>query len=1233
MALSPKNVDHYHIFLASPGDVSQERQVVRQFFEQYNRTTAHQWNAHFDVVDWENHTTVGVGRPQKLITEQTLEKYRASLALVVGIMGQRFGSPTGVAESGTEEEFNWAMESHLTRGFPEIKWFFRKVDKLDMPSSDPVQCRHALEQWDKVLAFRNRMRQMNNPLFYAEYPSAAGFSEVFARDLNLWLADPARPWSAPRRTQGLPSPPIQRLAMEPPTQQKSWRDYPPAELQAWVERHHAPLAEAFAGQKAVRERQVHVRLAVRLDLATSPRETRVLEPEDLTPLLEAGGSQVLLLSGDGGAGKTSLAFAMARWWLQGKPGGVVRLPVLIETGLAEGETVAQKVLAWLSDHLSEPPEAALVEALLRERRLVPILDHVSELSPEARQRLMAGLPPGLVVATSRSDDEAWPGRALRHIRPLPIALDRLQSFFAEYLKAREMAREMLSENACASSREMPSEKACDRGALLRDDELEQAQSRLRRIVGEKPITALLAQMFIDDVLANREKGFLAESVPQLMLSYLRRLDSQTDPEQRKRAGRTIDHALVQRALKRLALASHQQHGMEGEPAYQPREFSRGLAMAALWRGEPDGLATTASQAQALLGYLLDQRLLLHPGEDTSELRFPLDPLADYLAALAQLEVLEVLEALERVSVSRNAGPTEAWEEFLATLERRQAKGEDLSRMRGFLLALRDAALGRDGRGVPSAVPDRLAELGGLNPEKERERLAEQRARKWMWELVAQQPSERRDAISKLAAMATAEPEARRAVSVVATDRLIQVLANADLPAEEREEAAVVLGLIASKEAVEALESLARDGNQPPERRRMALEALGLAARDLPVGEGSPLRSRIQACLEEHLRADALDLLVEGDAGWAEHDRRLPVLQGASRGMQLAMSAELPLLGSAPPKRVPMLTLTALKEGEGLRIRTEVVEPEVWTLSLPAVEGLAPQQLELVVVPGAVYAIGSPEEEAGRGVYPRFRQNCKGVNVEAQRKVRMKAFALVRHPISQAQWRAVAELPEAERDLRSSPATYDARGLWERYAQPGGLAVDSVSWNDCQEWLKRLNRWLSQQWLAMGGQGEAPEFGLPSESQWEVACRAGTGTPFHFGDTLDPNWANYNGDSIYGAGRKGIVRQRPVPVGALGLVNRWGLAEMHGQLWEWCADQWHRNPEEGAIGDGSALVGPDLGLEGNQEQIYRLLRGGSWISGPVYARAAVRSSTRPDSVGPDVGVRPGCFSPPGLFLYT
>ena len=974
-----------------------------------------------------------------------------------------------------------------------------------------------------------------------------------------------------------------------------------------MDRHQSQLSDAFLGLPSVQSRQVHVPLDVCLTLAGAAvtEAPRLLKPEDLEPLLDAAGSHVLLLSGDGGAGKTSLAFAIARWWLEGKPGGVVRLPVLIETALGAQESVADRVRSWLRNQLAGAPEdelaPELIDSLLAAKRLIPIVDHLSELTPAAREQFLAALPPGLVVVTSRSDDDGFRDRPLSRIEPQRIAVERLQAFFLDYLRRK------------------------GQGEALSDDDLMPAQAQLKRIVGDKPITVLLAQMFIDDVIDKREEGLLAGSVPELMLSYVRRLDTPADPALRRRAGLVINEALVQRALRVVALASHRQ-GPGGQPLFQPLEFSDALARSALMAEEPAGLGLSREQAEALLGYLIELRLLLQPGAAVGRLRFPLDPLADHLAAAEQFE------RLEEQALSEGSG---VWEAFLAALEPRPEAERE--RMRGFLLALRDGAMEAQGRcalAMPAEVPDRLAALGFLDPEGERYRLALQRARKWMWELGVPVASERRDAIGKLAAMAAAPEDAeRRAARDVASRRLARVLTEelSDLQGErrvEQKEAAVVLGLIGTETGIEALERLASDGSQPPELRRAALESLGLTARDQ-----AEHRERIEAFLEGQLRAEALDLLVEGEEGWAEHDRHLPPLQGASRGMQLAASAALPLLGSAPGRAVPMLTLTALQEGEALRIRTEVVTPAVWGLPLPEWPGEAPQQLELVVVPGGEYKIGSAEKEAGRDVYSQFRQKCEGVNVEAERKVSLKPYALVRHPLSQAQWRAVAALPRLECDLSLSPGTYDAKGLWESHAQPGGLAVDSVTWNDNQEWLKRLNGWLQEKWLAMGGIGEPPVFGLPSESQWEAACRAGCGTPFHFGDTLDVCWANYRGDYTYGLGREGSFRQRVVSIGACGLVNRWGLAEMHGQLFEWCADQWHRDPVAGSAGDGSPLEGPDLELEGNQEQAMRLLRGGSWINDPHGARAAMRSSVPPVSLNSNVGVRPGCFSPPGLFLYT
>jgi formylglycine-generating enzyme required for sulfatase activity len=441
--------------------------------------------------------------------------------------------------------------------------------------------------------------------------------------------------------------------------------------------------------------------------------------------------------------------------------------------------------------------------------------------------------------------------------------------------------------------------------------------------------------------------------------------------------------------------------------------------------------------------------------------------------------------------------------------------------------------------------------------------------------------------------------------------------NEKQPEELRSDGLVVLALYGRETQLLAM---AQDADVPVALRRLAIECLGLVASRSPAGQQ---RQRIEEFLVAQLHGDCLDLLITGEAGWAEHDRRLPLLQGAARALQLAAAADLPLLGNGPRRLVPMLSLTALQKEEGLRLRTEVLEREVWKLPLPAGE-----QLELVGVPGGAYPIGSPQTEDGRDSLKAFYTNSEGVNFEAQRQLQLEEFAMVRQAITQSQWRAVASLPRLERDLDPNPGSFAAINLWEAHGQPGGLPVDSVSWHDCQEWLLRLNRWLQEQWPQLGGQGVPPQLALPGEGQWEVACRAGASTPFHFGDTLDASWANFDGNYTYGAGRNGPYRQRPLPVGSFGLVNHRGLAEMHGQMWEWCGDQWQPDPSgEGWPSDGR----PWQGLNPNQEEpgrspfkSARLLRGGSWLYTPGDCRSAFRYFVHPDARYADVGFRVRCL---------
>ena len=134
--------------------------------------------------------------------------------------------------------------------------------------------------------------------------------------------------------------------------------------------------------------------------------------------------------------------------------------------------------------------------------------------------------------------------------------------------------------------------------------------------------------------------------------------------------------------------------------------------------------------------------------------------------------------------------------------------------------------------------------------------------------------------------------------------------------------------------------------------------------------------------------------------------------------------------------------------------------------------------------------------------------------------------------------------------------------------------------------------------------------LPSEAEWEYACRAGTTTPFSFGETISTAQANYDGNYTYASGKKGEYRKQTTPVGSFP-ANAFGLHDMHGNVWEWCADPWH-DSHDGAPTNGSTWEGGDASR--------RVYRGGSWFSLPRNLRSACRYWSYPSSRTDDIGFR-------------
>ncbi|MEM8505837.1 MAG: formylglycine-generating enzyme family protein [Cyanobacteria bacterium P01_D01_bin.1] len=236
-------------------------------------------------------------------------------------------------------------------------------------------------------------------------------------------------------------------------------------------------------------------------------------------------------------------------------------------------------------------------------------------------------------------------------------------------------------------------------------------------------------------------------------------------------------------------------------------------------------------------------------------------------------------------------------------------------------------------------------------------------------------------------------------------------------------------------------------------------------------------------------------------------------------------------------------------------------------------------LDIVMIPGGTFHIGSSVGKGDKDEYPQHR-------------VSIKPFLMAKHQVTQAQWRAVVNLPKVERDLNLNPSRFEGNDR----------PVERVSWDDAVEFCKRLSTYAGR------------EYRLPTEAEWEYACRAGTTTPFHFGDTLTADIANYDANYTYASGPKGTYREQTVEVGSFP-ANAFGLHDMHGNVYEWCADHWHDNYES-APTDGSAWI-----TDGDSDR--RLLRGGSWVGDPILCRSANRYGYARDVRSYIIGFRVVC----------
>ncbi|MEG4148475.1 bifunctional serine/threonine-protein kinase/formylglycine-generating enzyme family protein [Microcoleus sp. Pol12B5] len=256
----------------------------------------------------------------------------------------------------------------------------------------------------------------------------------------------------------------------------------------------------------------------------------------------------------------------------------------------------------------------------------------------------------------------------------------------------------------------------------------------------------------------------------------------------------------------------------------------------------------------------------------------------------------------------------------------------------------------------------------------------------------------------------------------------------------------------------------------------------------------------------------------------------------------------PKISSNSLKTVQFETVTVNSTGE-ITKRSQS-QAQVFTETIA--QGIT---LEMMAIPGGSFVMGSPNTEAGRG-------NDEG----PQRTVNLAPFFMGKYEVTQEQWEAV---------MGNNPSHFKG----------AKLPVEQVSWNDAVQFCQKLS------------QKTGKTYRLPSEAEWEYACRAGTTTPFYFGETITPDLVNYDGNSYpYGAASKGLYRAKTTDVGSFP-PTAFGLYDMHGNVWEWCSDRFHSN-YNGAPTDGTSW---ETGTDDR-----RVSRGGSCSSNAVVCRTAFRA---------------------------
>ena len=983
--------------------------------------------------------------------------------------------------------------------------------------------------------------QIHPPIFAQSTPAASPSSTLSLTQLTQWgsknptIALPLFSsvglalfylmilWRSPRSLLHLPSKlTIPGSKIELPNGALLWLKYRPRVLDAWVRDHLPQLQTQFSQQPTVSDRALHIPIQIKLD-------TQLKDPftaADLRPLFNQPNQipTCLLIVGEGGVGKTSLACQIAQWGMapvaaaKQSPALCDRplLPVLIEQEL--GDT---PLLTAIRNQLPRTPEGnfisdELLEALLKQRRILLILDHVSEMSDKTYIQMKQALEKtsiNALILTTRLPDKHLGRVQHTRLEPQKIEGKNLSNFIQPYLEQRDK-RNLFEDDA-------EFYRTCTRLSMMMAATLQTA-------------TALLVKLYIEQVIdaGGLKTAQLPDNIPDLMLSYL----SWLNREEAVDASLRKDDILIRRDAKALAWECLKQN-------YRPSSISdeQALTVLSTLSTIPDPTAaTTHADARTRLDYL-DKRLRLVQVA-AGKVRIILDPVAEYLAAFQLVECCQQADPEQRPAI---------WQEFFQSVDTQP----DRASIRGFLLAVRNCC---EQKHLPADILTELNDRANLNPEELEQVRRRQRVNKLIDDLYDTDERYLGQAITNL------RQEGHYATRAI-PDLEKLVKASQGLPSIRVDALNALLAIQPDRPALGNLcQTLLSDRTHAAEVRVAAVTGLMQAIYD---------RAALIAQLTRYLEDDTEIGVVRVQAG--EGLRKLGVLSEL-------LVVQIDQTNAHHIQRVPPPPTWVLE----LDPETEVTENQETAQRI---------SLTLVKIPGGSFWMGSPPGEGSD-------------NEKPQHRVTVPEFWMGQMAVTQAQYQAV---------MGRNPATF--RGA--------NRPVETVSWVDAVEFCQRMSQQVGQ------------EVRLPSEAEWEYACRSlpspqiplpegeeGIYTPFHYGATITTDLANYRGTDYeyggqlisgsYGAGSKGIYREQTTEVGSFP-PNAFGLYDLHGNVWEWCLDHWH-DSYEGAPMDGSAwLTEP--------ETANRLLRGGAWSNPPQKCRSAYRNNNAPGYHSNNLGFRVVCLA--------